>query len=74
MIEYIKLFWEGALEGEPVVILYEIDTDHDRLALRSIDVFPDRRTKNAYLIDKADFEKVWKARCYDNELSAPDYK
>ena len=28
----------------------------------------------AYLIDKADFEKVWKARCYDNELSAPDYK
>ena len=45
MIEYIKLFWEGALEGEPVVILYEIDTDHDRLALRSIDVFPDRRTK-----------------------------
>ena len=89
MIEYIKLFWEGALEGEPVVILYEIDTDHDRLALRSIDVFPDRRTKKtveelnagvwgeefrAYLIDKADFEKVWKARCYDNELSAPDYK
>ena len=46
MIEYIKLFWEGAPEGEPVVILYEIDTDHDRLALRSIDVFPDRRTKN----------------------------
>lgn len=104
MMEYIKLFWEGAPEGEPVVILYEIDTDHDRLALRSIDVFPNRRTKNiedfyadvleitpiptveelnagvwgeefrVYLIDKADFEKVWKARCYDDELSAPDYK
>ena len=104
MMEYIKLFWEGALEGEPVVILYEIDTDHDRLALRSIDVFLNRRTKNiedfyadvleitpiptveelnagvwgeefrAYLIDKADFEKVWKARCYDDEMSAPDYK
>ena len=104
MMEYIKLFWEGAPEGEPVVILYEIDTDHDRLALRSIDVFLNRRTKNiedfyadvleitpiptveefnagvwgeefrAYLIDKADFEKVWKARCYDDELSAPDYK
>ena len=23
MIEYIKLFWEGAPEGEPSVILYE---------------------------------------------------
>ena len=99
MMEYIKLFWEGAPEGEPVVILY-----HDRSALRSIDVFPNRRTKNiedfyadvleitpiptveelnagvwgeefrAYLIDKADFEKVWKARCYDDEMSAPDYK
>ena len=113
MIEYIKLFWEGAPEGEPVVILYEVDTGHDRSALRSIDVFPNRRTKNiedfyadvleitlyadvleitpiptveelnagvwgeefrSCLIDKADFEKVWKARCYDDELSAPDYK
>ena len=25
MIEYIKLFWEGAPEGEPLVILYEVD-------------------------------------------------
>ena len=25
MIEYIKLFWEGAPEGEPPVILYEVD-------------------------------------------------
>ena len=25
MIEYIKLFWEGAPEGEPAVILYEVD-------------------------------------------------
>ena len=95
MIEYIKLFWEGAPEGEPVVILYEIDTDHDRLALRSIDIedfyadvleitpIPTVEELNAgvwgeefraYLIDKADFEKVWKARCYDDELSAPDYK
>lgn len=28
----------------------------------------------AYLIDKAEFEMVWKARCYDDELSAPDHK
>ena len=39
MIEYIKLFWEGAPEGEPSVILYEVDTENERLALRSIDIF-----------------------------------
>lgn len=27
MIEYIKLFWEGAPDGEPAVILYEVDTE-----------------------------------------------
>ena len=31
-MEYIKLFWEGAPEGEPPVILYEVDTEHERLA------------------------------------------
>lgn len=41
MIEYIKLFWEGAPEGEPSVILYEVDTGNERLALRSIDIFMD---------------------------------
>ncbi len=46
MIEYIKLFWEGAPEGEPAVILYEVDTENERLALRSIDIFPDGRTRN----------------------------
>ena len=29
-IEYIKLFWEGAPEGEPAVILYEVDTENER--------------------------------------------
>ena len=38
-IEYIKLFWEGAPEGEPSVILYEVDTENERLAHRSIDIF-----------------------------------
>ena len=42
MIEYIKLFWEGAPEGEPLVILYEVDTENERLALRSIDIFSGR--------------------------------
>ena len=41
MIEYIKLFWEDAPEGEPLVILYEVDTGNERLALRSIDIFMD---------------------------------
>ena len=45
-IEYIKLFWEDAPEGEPAVILYEVDTENERLALRSIDSFSDGRTRN----------------------------
>ena len=45
-MEYIKLFWEGAPEGEPPVILYEVDTENERLALRSIDIFADGRTHN----------------------------
>ena len=46
MIEYIKLFWEDAPEGEPLVILYEVDTGNERLALRSIDIFMDGHTHN----------------------------
>ena len=46
MIEYIKLFWESAPEGEPPVILYEVDTENERLALRSIDILADGRTRN----------------------------
>lgn len=45
-MEYIKLFWEKAPEGEPPVILYEVDIESDRLALRSIDIFRDGRTRN----------------------------
>ena len=45
-MEYIKLFWEGAPEGEPTIILYEVDIDNERLALRSIDIFADGRTRN----------------------------
>ena len=46
MIEYIKFFWEGAPEGEPSVILYEVDTENERLAHRSIDISADGRTRN----------------------------
>lgn len=45
-MEYIKLFWENAPEGEPPVILYEVDIESDRLALRSIDIFADGQTRN----------------------------
>lgn len=43
--EYIKLFWEHELNHEPVVILYEVNLDNERLALRSIDIFADRSVK-----------------------------
>ena len=46
VIEYLKLFWEDAPEGEPSVILYEVDTGNERLALRSIDIFADGRIRN----------------------------
>lgn len=46
MTEYIKLFWNEAPEGEPLVILYEVDIENERLALRSIDIFADRHTHN----------------------------
>ena len=46
MIECIKLFWEGAPDGEPAVILYEVDTENEWLVLRSIDIFADGRTRN----------------------------
>ena len=45
-MEYIKLFWEGAPAGEPSVILYEVDTEKERLALRSIDIFADGHTRS----------------------------
>ena len=45
-MEYIKLFWEDAPGGEPSVILYEVDTENERLALRSIDIFMDSHIRN----------------------------
>ena len=46
MAEYIKLFWKDAPEGEPPIILYEVDTENERLALCSIDIFWDGHTCN----------------------------
>lgn len=45
-MEYIKLFWKDAPLGEPSIILYEVDTENERLAFRSIDIFADGHTHN----------------------------
>lgn len=44
--EYIKLFWEHEPDGEPVIILYEVNLDNERLALRFIDIFADGHSRN----------------------------
>ena len=45
-MEYIKLYLEHELDNEPIIILYEINLENDRLALRSIDIFANRKTRN----------------------------
>ena len=40
-MEYIKLFWEDAPEGEPPLILYEVDTENERLLIPTLgQIFP----------------------------------
>ena len=46
MIEYIKLFWKGAPEGEASAILYEMEHGNERLALLSIDIIADGCPRN----------------------------
>lgn len=45
-VEYIKLFWKHELNDEPAIILYEVDTNDERLALRSVDILKDGNTQN----------------------------
>lgn len=45
-VESIKIFWKHNHREEPVVIFYEIALEKERLAIRSIDIFSDRTTKN----------------------------
>ena len=98
MNEYIKLLWKSAPDGEPPIILYEVDTENERLALRSIDIFADGSIRNipdlydgtieitsvpiveelnahawgeefhACVIEKAEFEAIWKSHTYDGAL------
>ena len=46
MMEYIKLYWLDASTDDPCIILYEVNTDNDRLAMRSIDIFADGTSTN----------------------------
>ena len=74
-MEYIKLFWENAPKGEPTIILYEVDVDNQRLALRSIDIFVDGHTRNIPdLYDGAieiTVRKVWISRTKISGLCKP---
>lgn len=45
-MEYIKLLWRHHYDDEPIVILYEVDLENERLAASSIEIFSDGKTKN----------------------------
>lgn len=45
-MEYIKLFWEHDLADEPAIILYEVNTENERIAERSVDIFRDGSTNH----------------------------
>ena len=84
MIEYIKLFWEGAPDGEPAVILYEVDTENERLVIPDlydgaieITPIPTVEELNAHvwgeefhacIIEQAEFEAIWETHTYDGAL------
>lgn len=44
-IEYIKVFADYESDDMPVVYLYEVDLADERLALRAIEIFADRKVK-----------------------------
>jgi len=45
-VEYIKLWWKHEFDNEPAIILYEVDSGNERLAVRSVDIYKDGSTKN----------------------------
>lgn len=44
-VEYIKVFADYESDDMPLVYLYEVDLADERLALRAIEVFADRKVK-----------------------------
>lgn len=45
-MEYVKLFWKHNYPDDPVVIIYEVDLDGERYAVRLIDIYADGHTSN----------------------------
>lgn len=45
-MEYVKLFWKHDYPDDPVVIIYEVDLDDERYAVRLIDIYADGHTSN----------------------------
>lgn len=45
-MEYLKFFWKHNFPTDPVVIIYEVDLDDERYAIRLIDIFADGHTSN----------------------------
>ncbi|MBE6890052.1 MAG: hypothetical protein E7485_08580 [Ruminococcaceae bacterium] len=44
-VEYVKVFMTYESADMPVVYFYEVALNHQRLALRAIEVYPDRRVR-----------------------------
>lgn len=44
-VEYIKVFMEYESDDMPVVYLYEVDLENERLALRAIEIFANRHVE-----------------------------
>ena len=74
--EYIKLFWEDAPEGEPTIILYEVDGSTRNIpdlydGVIEITPIPTVEELNAHvwgeefhacIIEQAEFESIWESR------------
>lgn len=67
-MEYIKLFWEDAPEGEPPLILYEVDTENERLLIPTLgQIFPVKVPINGDVHEEFDF-------CFDNWIGKEDWE
>ena len=45
-MEYLKLYWKHDFPEDPVIIIYEVDLDDERYAIRLIDIYADGHTDN----------------------------
>ena len=72
MIEYIKLFWEGAPEGEPLVILYDLYDGAIEITpiptVEELNAHVWGEEFHACVIEKAEFEAIWESHTYDGAL------